>query len=429
MFLLSRVCIPRAALLFGSIVAIGCASSGDEATVDSDEAELTKTCDLGSSCPEAFKVLTGRSESSVPRNDVRDDVTVAWQGNPEFPAAQFAGATSRKLRFAGQGRVTLTGNAQGTAPFRVDDFLLIEVLAENGAVLKTGVVNPTVPVAIDGAAPPTLAPMPAWGGAQQGWSYPEVDITALLPKDQTVRLRLGAYDVTGFAVITDVYLRTVAVAPPPPPPPPPVDPFDPSSCQGAPWSAAEALARFAPATTATTLTRSLVIASRERSCGTSTGCTAWNAITKLPYRHRTDSSLYGHLDSVTSFPLPVEEGYVGMYLRQGNSDANRIRLRVGFRSGSLGTNIDLPFNAARGADGADVGKCTSVPCFDAGGYVRDYGDSLTLDGNYAANKGTGGVSGPHVVTRQCMRLTGKTSVAWSNNLGRTETEYVILGRY
>ncbi len=411
----------------------GCSSVPEEDELGSTvESELQTPCELGNSCPQAFKVLSAKSESSVSRNDVRDDVTVAWQGESEFPAALFSGATSRKLRYSGEGRVVLTGNAQGTAPIRIDDFLLVEVLAENGAVLTTAVLNPTAPVAVDGVPPSALAPMPAWGGNGQGWSYAEVDISSILPKNQTFRLRLGAYDVVSVALVTDVYLRTTAAAaPPPPPPPPPVaDPFDPASCQGPQWTAAEALTKFAPATVKTKLTDALTVVARTRACGNATGCTAWASTNAIAYRHRSQSDLYGHLDSMASFAVPPDDAYVGMFLRQGNKDSDRIRLRTSFRTGTLGADIELPFNATKGAYGADVGKCTAVPCFNGGLRVPDYGDSLQLSGgNYSGKKGSGGLSGPHVITKDCMRLTGRTQVEWTNKLGRNENEYVVLARY
>lgn len=71
-----------------------------------------------------------------------------------------------------------------------------------------------------------------------------------------------------------------------------------------------------------------------------------------------------------------------------------------------------------------------MPCFNGGLRVPDYGDSLQLSGgNYSGKKGSGGLSGPHVITKDCMRLTGRTQVEWTNKLGRNENEYVILARY
>lgn len=229
----------------------GCSSVPEEDELGSTvESELQTPCELGNSCPQAFKVLSAKSESSVSRNDVRDDVTVAWQGESEFPAALFSGATSRKLRSSGGGPRRPYGER---ARHGADSHRRLP--ARRGARGERRRVD-------DGGSQPDGAGRCRWraaqraradarlGGNGQGWSYAEVDISSILPKNQTFRLRLGAYDVVSVALVTDVYLRTTAAAaPPPPPPPPPVaDPLTPASCQGPQWTAAEALTKFAPAT-------------------------------------------------------------------------------------------------------------------------------------------------------------------------------------
>lgn len=260
-----------------SFAAIGCsAQSAETDEVWSNEDELSAACTLGTTCPEAFEVLGEKTLESVPADRTRDDVTVAFDGEPVVAEA-FAHRISRKL-VRGTARVVLTGSADGRAPVVVDDFLLVEVLAADGKVLRTGAVNPPDSLRVDGVAPTPLAPPAPWRGPRRGWAYHDVDVTELLPADgQTFRLRVSAFDFAGFAMVSDVYVKSTDA-----PPPTPVDVFDPASCQGPSMTRAEAIARFEPAASKTAL-GPLSVSVRARRCHAVTGCAAWWTTKALPY--------------------------------------------------------------------------------------------------------------------------------------------------
>ncbi|MFO0668409.1 MAG: hypothetical protein U0235_02115 [Polyangiaceae bacterium] len=257
---------------------LGCAAS-NEATSDDDESasELSAACTIGKDCGD-LKLLKARSYStSRPPAVHRSDVSAELAASSELRV--FSRLTSRPLTFDGTKKVTLSGDAAGSAAVRIDDFLLIEVLSPSGALLAAGAVN-NASVRVGGQAATLLAPVPAYGGAGQGWVYGarSVDVTPLLPKNTPFRLRVSAFDAEAEALTTDVFLSTedATVTPPPPPPPPPAndDPFDPASCTGAPATTADFAARFAPGATLAYL-GNYSVKVRTRDCNTVSGCTAW----------------------------------------------------------------------------------------------------------------------------------------------------------
>ena len=272
------------ASLLALATATGCAAQAgpddDASPIDADESELRAACTLGAGCPDAIKVFAATTLQSVPRVEARDDVTVDFNGNPDWVTEPFATGTTRKLVSDGKSRVVLTGSADGTAPIVVDDFLLVEVLAESGQVLAKGTVNPGAGVLVDGVAPASLANGAPWGGPGKGWSYGQVDITGLLPAGKTpFRIRVSAFDITSFATTTAVYVKTVSSAPPPPPPPPATPWANP--CGGPAVTYDQLLSRFAPASGSVQL-GSFVLDGRMRACHEQTGCTDWQPTHELP---------------------------------------------------------------------------------------------------------------------------------------------------
>lgn len=409
-----------------ALAAVGCTSNIGEPEAVATESEISTVCTLGGTCPAAIKVVSAVPAGTVPHDDVRDDVTVGWQGNPEFSPAPFAGATSRPLKMTAGTRVVLSGSADGKTPFVVDDFLLVEIVGTDGARIANGVVNANG-LALDGQAVRPLAPIAVHNGANLGWSYNQVDITSLLPTDRSFRVRVTALDVTGVALVSDVYL--VAQAEAEEEEEDPSDPLDPASCQGPTWSGPEALAKFAPATTKVKLGRA-TLAARTRQCGDATGCNAWTATTSIPFRDRSPSDLYGRVDQAKSLSIAgsAATSYVGLHLQQGQTEGDRIRFDVSFLgNGGRGVGIEMAFNSTGRVWGSEVRKCTKTPCGTSPLGVA--ADDLDLDGNYTKNRAGGGLDGPHVVTAHCARLRGVGKVRWSNNLGWNETEYAILARY
>lgn len=127
-------------------------------------------------------------------------------------------------------------------------------------------------------------------------------------------------------------------------------------------------------------------------------------------------------------PAPAAPLHLDLVLRPETREADRLRLRAGFRSGALGVGVDLPFNGTKSGESA-VSPCSQVPCAAGASY---YTDTLQLAaGSYhpGSHVGTGGLRGPHTITDHCVRFTGGATLTWRNVLRRDETEYVMLGRY
>jgi hypothetical protein len=101
-------------------------------------------------------------------------------------------------------RITLAGDAAGTGEIRIDNFILLEVLDQNGARVGRGlvgnVVDCTGPVLLDGQAVPELGP--------KAFTIPAgaVDLAPLLPAGKPFTLRATALDYGGAAYVSDVYL-------------------------------------------------------------------------------------------------------------------------------------------------------------------------------------------------------------------------------
>ncbi len=195
------------ATVFGTFTALA-ACAGEAPDEASNEDELAAPCEIGATCPRAIKVVPARPAAAVPREDIRHDLTVQWQGDPEYPVTFVSGTTSRLLWSTGRNRLYLSGGSEGLHALTVDDFLLVEVLAQDGARIGAAIVNPVLPIALDGKPLNALAPLATWNGDSRGWTYAPIDISALLPQNVPFRLRVGLYDVAGVALASDVYLST-----------------------------------------------------------------------------------------------------------------------------------------------------------------------------------------------------------------------------
>jgi hypothetical protein len=142
-----------------------------------------------------FKAVDGQRGEE--RRDVRMQTTV-WERVPRVLR------TSATPVAAGWQRVTLAGDPGGTGDFRIDNFILLEVLDESGARVSSGlvgnVVDCTGPVLLDGRPVPELGPKSFTipGGA--------VDLSQLFPAGKSVTLRATALDYGGAAYVSDVYL-------------------------------------------------------------------------------------------------------------------------------------------------------------------------------------------------------------------------------
>lgn len=293
-------------VLFAAPLA-GCSGQGDpDLDEDAVSSELGAPCAIGSNGCGDLKVLKGKTyTSSRPPAVRRSDVTVDLS-DPSHDARVFSRLTSRALTFDGTKKVTLAGDAAGNEPIRVDDFLLVEVLSSSGALLAAGAIN-SESVRVNDKAAAALAPIPAWGGPEKGWTYAagSVDISSLLPENVPFRLRLSAIDVAGYAVTTDVFLKvddaTSEPAPPPPPPPVNDDPWNPASCAGTPATVADFAGRFAPGATKAYL-GNYHVQVRTRDCNEISGCTEWR-----PYADAIDMKL----SNASSVPVPTGDPLTG----------------------------------------------------------------------------------------------------------------------
>jgi hypothetical protein len=257
----------------------------------------------------------------------------------------------------------LAGDREGTKPIVVDDFLVVEVLGADGALIDAGVVNPPpdTELRVADRAARRVGPTVPIDMQALGYVFPPgaIDVTSLIPKGRQVKLRVSAFDVGGAAATTDVFARYEAQ---PPAPPPVTDPFDPASCADPPMTQAEARAKLAPATTSFKLPAKVTLAARKRTCHPVTGCAEWGPASKLPLTASQTSQRAGDFD----LPTLEEQSYV-LLRADASSIHGTVLVSNGARSlyfwQSLGSSqVFGPYhfaNAAGSANASSVGPSWS----------------------------------------------------------------------
>jgi hypothetical protein len=100
----------------------------------------------------------------------------------------------------GNAHARLAGNAEGTAPFEVDNFLLFDVLDPQGKPLSSFVVG-YVPGVLRGNQR-----LDNVGAMRFQFDAGQVDISSHVPANKPFKLQVTALDFGGVGRVTDVYL-------------------------------------------------------------------------------------------------------------------------------------------------------------------------------------------------------------------------------
>lgn len=312
-----KLALLSSALFFASILG-GCAAPAapDDALADEDtevaESDLTKACALGTSCAKTQKLLAAKLFSPENRAPARRraEIRIETGGNLALETVPriFAQKTTGTFTFAGGARVVLSGSADGSAPFELDDFLLVEVLGQDGALLAAGHLGGASAITVGAVASSQLA-------THTDFKVAATDIAPLLPRDRPFRLRFSALDFNTRALVSDVHLVAGSV----PPKPAQVDLFDDAAFPGAPLTRAEAVALFAPGSARADL-GTFVFAQRTRACNKVTGCAAWTATNSVSLSGRYQAGTGGWYENPTSSAVPrgVVTGKTWLEIANGN---------------------------------------------------------------------------------------------------------------
>jgi hypothetical protein len=146
-------------------------------------------------------------DSAAFKKNLRTDLQMQTSSWDKTPYTMYSAVYHLALKSSR--KVLLAGNAQGSAGWTVDNFLLLEVFNTGGKLLKRVVIGNHEPVKADNAAIEKL------GDNKFGFVAGEIDITKLLPVNETFLLRASTVDYGGVGNCTDVFLfLPPAVAPP-----------------------------------------------------------------------------------------------------------------------------------------------------------------------------------------------------------------------
>ncbi len=313
-----KLALLSSALLLASILG-GCAAEtapDDDAFLDEDtevaESDLTKACALGTTCGKSQKLLAARLFPADKRAPARRraEIQIETGGNAALETVPriFAQKTTGTYTFAGGGRVVISGSADGSAPFEIDDFLLVEVLGQDGALLAAGHLGGASGITVGAMKSTQLA-------THTDFKVAATDIAPLLPRDRPFRLRFSALDFNTRALVSDVHLASGSA----PPKPAQVDLFDDAAFAGAPLTKAEAVSLFAAGAARADL-GSFVFAQRTRTCNTVTGCAGWTATNDVSLSGRFQAGTGGWHENPTSSAVPrgVITGQTWLEIANGN---------------------------------------------------------------------------------------------------------------
>lgn len=128
----------------------------------------------------------------------RTDLEVDTHDLDRTPRQVEAGKTA--LLSLDGARARLAGNAEGTAPWSVDNFLLFDVLDAQGKRLNSFVVGYA-----EGVLRGTER-LDNVGRMSFGFDPGEVDLTSHLPEGQPFQLQVTALDYGGVGKVSDVFL-------------------------------------------------------------------------------------------------------------------------------------------------------------------------------------------------------------------------------
>jgi hypothetical protein len=151
------------------------------------------------STPVSVRLIADTPEKETTQlTELRQDLEIDTHDHERTPHVVATGETPL---LALEGRTArLYGNAEGTTGFSVDNFLLIEVIADSGKVLDRVVIGFTEGVMAGSERIDNLG--------RQAFNFEggEINLTPRLPDRQPFKLRATALDYFGVGRVSDVYL-------------------------------------------------------------------------------------------------------------------------------------------------------------------------------------------------------------------------------
>ena len=146
----------------------------------------------------AFKLLSDTPEAETStRTTRRNDLIVTVENGEPVPAVVATGQIASFNRQGGS--VRLYGDEAGKEGWSVDNFLLVEVVNAKGVVVERAAVGYQRGVTLGAQQIDTVGEMKfAFGPG-------EIDLSRLIPPQETVTLRVTALDSGGVGHVSDVY--------------------------------------------------------------------------------------------------------------------------------------------------------------------------------------------------------------------------------
>jgi len=159
-----------------------------------------KRVEGGSSAPPAaVRLIADTPERETTAiTELRNDLEIDTRDHDRTPHVVASGETPM---ISMDGRVArLYGDAEGTKGWSVDNFLLLEVLADNGRVLDRVVIGFTDGVMAGNERIDNLG--------RQAFNFEpgEINLTPRLPERQPFKLRATALDYFGVGRVSDVFV-------------------------------------------------------------------------------------------------------------------------------------------------------------------------------------------------------------------------------
>jgi hypothetical protein len=149
--------------------------------------------------PAAVRLIADTAERETTAiTELRNDLEIDTRDHDRTPHVVATGETPMMSM---DGRVArLYGDAEGTKGWSVDNFLLVEVLADNGRVLDRVVVGFTDGVMSGNERIDNL------GRQAFNFEAGEINLTPRLPERQPFKLRATALDYFGVGRVSDVFV-------------------------------------------------------------------------------------------------------------------------------------------------------------------------------------------------------------------------------
>ena len=136
--------------------------------------------------------------SSAFKQNVRKDLTVDAARFDKIPYSMHV--SSHDLMITTPAKFCLAGDAGGTKGWRVDNFLLIEILDQRGNLTSSALAGLTETVRRNGN------PIETIGRSSDSFNACEIDVTKLLPVGRPFRLRASAMDYGYVGFVSDVFI-------------------------------------------------------------------------------------------------------------------------------------------------------------------------------------------------------------------------------